>query len=475
MNNIKHIFDEIAAESSTINKIKILTKYKNDTLLKRVLYLAKSKRIKFYIKQIPPYENYPLGLDFQKTLEELVDNLTSRKLSGNEAIHYLASVLSNVELDEAYIIERIIEKDLKIGMGTTQINKVFPDLIEKTPYQGAKSYSKDLCVKLFNGKPIPTHNSVVAYSDIKMDGRYANAIIDNGTVELESRAGETTFIGEAPLLKELAKFGDCVLNGELTIDGVQNRATANGMVTSIIDIEKKRVERTNGETQKHIDNFESRHGSYQEAVDNIRYTVWDVITLEEYFTRKSNRPYHVRRSILISMLDLLGTNKVEMVESREVYTLRESMEHFLDALNRGLEGTILKSATAAWKDGKPATQIKMKLEMSVDLKIVAFKYGSKGTKNENVISTLVTESSCGLLKSEPAGMTEEMMQYVTDNQDTLLGTIVEVRSCGLTTNKDGDYALLHPSVEKLRDDKDTCDSLASAKEIEEMAKTLSEA
>jgi len=260
----------------------------------------------------------------------------------------------------------------------------------------------------------------------------------------------------------------------LTIDGVPNRATANGMVTSIIDIEENRDVRTDKETQKHIDKFEGKHGSYREAVDNIHYTVWDIITLDEYFERKSDTPYYKRREILKSMLGVVNSSRISFVESREVYTLREAMEHFLDALDRGLEGTIMKAATAGWKDGKPNWQVKMKLEMNVDLKIVGFEYGEAGKKNEHVISTLLCESSCGLLKSDASGMKEVMMQYVTDNQDTLLGTIVEVRSCGLTTNKDGDYRLLHPSVVELRDDKDTCDSLASAKEIEEAAKSLAE-
>ena len=148
------------------------------------------------------------------------------------------------------------------------------------------------------------------------------------------------------------------------------------------------------------------------------------------------------------------------------------MEHFLDALERGLEGTILKSATAGWKDGKPTTQVKMKLEMSVDLKIVGFEYGNEGTKNVDVISRLLTESSCGLLKTKPSGMSEEMMQHVTDNQDELMGTIVEVRCCGLSQNSKGEWSLAHPSVVELRSDKDTCDSLGSAREVEEMAKSL---
>ena len=173
---------------------------------------------------------------------------------------------------------------------------------------------------------------------------------------------------------------------------------------------------------------------------------------------------------------LFGNESTEqmlsIVETVVVSSFKEAMEHFQDALERGLEGTILKSMDGAWKDGKPTWQVKMKLEMNIDLRIVGFKYGSEGTKNEHVISTLITESSCGLLKTNPSGMKEDMMKYVTENQEELLGTIVEIRCCGLSQNSKGDWSTLHPSVEKLRDDKDTCDSLESAKEIEEMAKSL---
>jgi ATP-dependent DNA ligase len=51
-----------------------------------------------------------------------------------------------------------------------------------------------------------------------------------------------------------------------------------------------------------------------------------------------------------------------------------------DTQKRGLEGTIIKAANAGWKDGKPTYQIKMKLEMDIDLRIVGFNYGSKGTR-----------------------------------------------------------------------------------------------
>jgi hypothetical protein len=458
--NIKDILDEIAAESGSNMKMEILGKYRDNELLKRVLYLAKSKRVKFYIKQIPENES---SFNPSYKLEEAVGDLrvlSDREVTGHAAIEFLTTTLSSLSEDDAYVIERIIEKDLKIGMGTSNINKVFPKLIEKTPYMGAKSFSEKLARNILVNP---------AYSQIKMDGRYCNAVIQDGDVDLVSRQGETTHVGDAPFLKELSKVDNCVLNGELTIDG-HDRYEANGMISSIVDIEGKKDVRGVEETQKHINKFESKHGSYEDAISSIRFTVWDMITVEEYFNKKSTTSYSDRLEMLGRLLP--DREMVSLVESKYVTTYEEAIEHFQDALDRGLEGTILKSTSGTWKDGKPNWQVKMKLEMSIDLKIVGFNYGTKGTKNENVISTLQTESSCGLLKTNPSGMKEKMMNQVTNNQESLMGTIVEIRCCGLSQDSDGNWSTLHPSVVKLRDDKDTCDSLESAQEIEDMAKGL---
>ena len=117
----------------------------------------------------------------------------------------------------------------------------------------------------------------------------------------------------------------------------------------------------------------------------------------------------------------------------------------------------------------------MKLEMDVDLVIVGFNYGTKGTKNESVISSLSCESSDGLLKTRPQGIKEEMMQYITENQDSLMGKIVQVKCNGLSNDKDGNYSLLYPAFMMVRDDKNTCDNLEGIKSIENMVKSLATA
>ena len=459
---IKQIFDEIASESSTNKKVEILSQYKDNDLLKRVLYLADSPRIKFYIKQIPTYE---CGA-FDQGLEVALDTLTalsSRSLTGHAAINHLKATLEFCNQDDAYIIERIIEKDCKMNLGTTLINKVFPKLIEETAYMGAKAFEEKLARKIFADGP--------AYSQIKMDGRYCNARINHGKVELESRQGEPTLLDDAKFLRELASLEyNMILNGELTMKNI-SRYKSNGIIASLISIKKKSLEGDDVTTE--IADFESEHMPYQEALDSIVFTIWDMITPEQYKAKKSATPYNIRFDCVIEMLQYVPVKftNLTFVETNIVSTYEEAIEHFQLALARGEEGTILKSGKGGWKDGKPNFQVKMKLEIDVDLTIVGFNYGTG--KNANVISSVNAQSSDGLVNTRPTGINEKMMKFITQNQDKLLNTILEVKCSGLSKDEKGNYSLLHPVFKMLRtDEKTTSDSLPTIIGIEAMAKML---
>lgn len=460
---IKNILDEISSEPSTNKKIEILTKYKDNDLLKRVLYLAYSKRVKFYIKQLPDY-TYNQFQDIPSLEYHLnsLSKLSNREVTGNDAVALLTYILSASIPDDAYVIERIISKDLKIGMGSTNINKVFGDFIEDTPYMGAKSFSEKLAKEI-----VKRH----AYSQTKMDGRYANAIIEDGTVTFESRSGEPNYLDGSAVSKELSSFENIVLNGEFTIDGC-DRYTSNGIIASLISIGEKKA---NGEdvTKKTIE-FEKEHGkTYQSALDSIVYTVWDAITLEEYTAFYSKTPYNIRLHKVSALVK--GSKNVRLVETTIVNTYSEAINDFQAKLAAGLEGTILKAHDGVWKDGKPNHQCKMKLSMDVDLKIVGYNFGTKGTKNESVISSLIVESSCGRVRTQPTNMTEKVMKHITENKDKLIGSILECKCSGLSKDRDGNYSLLYPNYKELRTDKTTCDSLESIIEIENMLKGVSSA
>lgn len=457
---IKRILDELSSTSKTNVKLEILERYKDVPLLDEVLLKAYSRRIKFWIRQIPEYITSGKNMPLEWGLDKLRD-LSNREVTGHDAVNYLKYILETVSKDDAIVIERIIGKDLKIGVAEKMINKIFKDLIPTTPYMGAKSYDRKLVDSILS-----TGNAV---SQVKMDGRYCNAVIENGQVELLSRQGEITNIGSADLIRELETIGDCVLNGELTIDGI-HRYEANGIVSSIIDIESKREERTPEVTQKHIDRFEKEHGNYESMVNRIKYTVWDMISIQEYYNHKSELEYFFRITELASTIERLST--VQLIEFKKVVTYSDVMSHFKEIVERGDEGTVLKSMNEGWKNGKPNWQVKVKKEDYYDLKIVGFNYGTPGTKNENLISSINVETEDGLLKTSPGGITEKDMEYITNNQGLLMGKIAEVKCSGLSKDKEGNYALLHPVFIKIRDDKNTANTLNECLEIDKMISEL---
>jgi len=462
---IKNILNEIASESSTNKKMDILKTYKDNEILKAVLYLAESKRVKFYIKQIPEYSENTGELSLKNAITELYQ-IYKRNVTGKDASNFLSNLLSKVSEDNAYVIERIIEKDVKIGMGSTNINKILgKNFIEKTPYMGAVAFKESIAKDILS-----TSNGAV--SDVKMDGRYCNALIDGGTIRLESRGGEPSYLEGSKFLNELKEFNDnIVLNGELTMDNV-TRYESNGIIASCISIGKKRTE--GKDIDKELIKFSKKHKmSLQDALDRIVFTVWDCITPDEYADNKSDTVYSVRLNTLHKLISTYNPIMIRLVESKQVNSYSEAVEHFLECLNRGEEGTILKSLNGAWKDGKPKWQCKMKLEMDLDMEIIGFNLGTPGSKNENLISSVTVQSSDGIVKTSPAGMSEDDMEYVTANQQDLLGKIIKVKCSGLSENSKGSKSLLHPVFIEIRDDKSTADSYDDMLQIENMKKKLS--
>ena len=466
---IRQIFDEIAAEPGTNKKMEILGKYKDNQLLKDVLYLANSGRVKFYIKQIPEYT--PMDSHSLDVAIIALDGLSSRKVTGDKAVAYLKSILTSLNADDAYIIERIIEKDCKIGMGTSNMNKVFPNLIEDTYYMGAVPFNEKKIRNIFEkGKQ--------GISEVKADGRYCNVTIADGNVEMVSRQGEQTLITGALLLDEFAKFGDCVLNGELVIDGVK-RETSNGIITSIIDISEKLASEEPADkkkTQASIDKMLKRHGVvYKDVLNKIRFIVWDILDLNEYATNVCKVKRIDRLNKLKSVISQQSSTMISLVEHKFVSSYEEALAHFAEMLARGEEGTILKSMDGVWRDGKHAYQVKMKVEFELDLKVISFEYGDKGTKNEFVISSVNCESSCGRLKATAQGIKEDEMARITENQDNLKGSIAAVKCNGVTTNRNGGYSVNYPVLKEFRKDKVIANSLEECLEIDAAAKGIKKA
>ena len=150
MNSVFEILSTLESNNSRNYKIEILTKHKDNELLKEVIRLALSPMIQFYQRKIPEYtyELMDSPYDLKWAIDSISKKLSTRMFTGNNAIFVLKEILSCISSDDAKVIERIIQKDLKCGVNTSTVNKVWPNLISEFPCMLCSEYDEKLVSKI---------------------------------------------------------------------------------------------------------------------------------------------------------------------------------------------------------------------------------------------------------------------------------------------------------------------------------------
>lgn len=420
--NLNDFFNTLAADAGRNYKIDLLKKNANDKTLKEVVRLALDPFTQFYQRKIPKYEQtYKLTFALEWAIEEL-NKLSSRELTGNAAIDHLTYILSSLKTDDAKVIERIIEKDLKCGVSTATANAVWPDLIMDYPCMLCSQYEEKLIKKV----------KWPAYVQLKMDGMRFNAIIRGGKVEFRSRNGkEIQLLGNLEdEFIQLANGIDCVFDGELLVvsdSGILDRQTGNGILN-----------KANKGTI-----------SVKEAA-RVRATIWDVIPYEAFVAGFCDVTYD-RRYETLQCLTL--PNKIKLVETTTVYSLDAANKIFEDYLSKGQEGIILKTFDGVWENKRTKSQIKFKGELECDLKVVMIQAGTG--KYNGLLGAIICTSDDGVVNvSVGSGFTDDQrLNYGYD----LIGKIVAVKYNARIKNKDGEDSLFLPVFIEVREDKDKAD------------------
>jgi len=226
--NINIFLESLAANASRNFKIEQLNANSNDETLREVVRLALDPFTQFYQRKIPKYTRGTLEntIKLPEAIGLLFD-LSERHVTGHAAIDHLTAILSNTSEDDAKVIERIIQKDLKCGVQVSTANAVWGGLIREYPVMLCSGFEQKLVDKI----------KYPAYAQLKMDGMRFNAIVRSGKVEFRSRNGkEILLLGN--LEQEFAALAgdvDCVFDGELLVMDDEDyqyadRQTGNGIL-----------------------------------------------------------------------------------------------------------------------------------------------------------------------------------------------------------------------------------------------------
>lgn len=470
MKKIRDIIKEIGNEDSTNRKIELLKKYSDNSTLKCIMNYAYNNQYIFRIKsdesRLP--KTYTDTLSIHDALLRIEENILGRKVIGNNARDFLEYTLGFMNEEDAIIIHNMINKDLKIGVASSTINKVWKNLIPKQP---------QLLASPCNEKTLRNINyENGAYAQLKADGARCFINIkyfketDDITIKMTTR-DSNEYHGLEKIKNSLLfymktnghnyedKEGnvEIELDGELVVfndDGHTKRAGSNGIM--------------NKSVQGTISDEEQK---------TVNFLTWDIIDArtpkEEYSKRLENL------TKLVETIDgLVWHSPIKLIETTVVFSLDEAREVYRKYVDMGLEGIILKNIDSVWENRRSKNLVKFKEVIEVDLEVIGFTQIKTG---ENKLGSLQLRSSCGMIEvSCGSGFTDttrkkikgewndiplsERHEYdrelLWENREDLSGKIVQIKCNGLVKDKTKEiHSLYLPIFQCFRFDKSEANKL----------------
>lgn len=417
------ILEEIGNASGKA-KLAILQENKNDELLADVLHFLFNPRIvtgiskKKMAKEVMTYETF-----FNNEIERVIAVMNYLAENNTGTIENLSTVKSIIEstedMKERQFLESLVVKDMPIGISGSTINKAFKDLIPVFKLQKGK---------LYEGEEILDPQVV----SLKLDGN--SATVFNNTTEtfILSRSG-AIMEGLDHIIafyREHMPFG-YVYQGELiakNYDGLAHGELfrfSNGITNS----------KKNDEKQL------------------LQHVVFDVVPTDDFEKGKCEMAYLDRLTIAQSCVEEYEpyASEFQDVEVVPVYAFTSDIVKIMniakEKMLEGFEGLMICTGDSIYKKGKQKWLQKIKEFNTMDLEVVALKEHIRGGK----VGALVVK-----YKGEEVavgGIKDADRIFWWNNQNAIIGQIIEVKYFRETTDKNGKVSLRFPTFVRVRTDK----------------------
>lgn len=448
---IIEMLNQLEATSGRNDKINMLVEcLEGSSTFYNTCRLALDSLIRFGIRNWPLFEEVEyITVDFDDTLS-MIEQLSGMNHS-QQLIDDIAMLYNHCDPSEREVVKRILMKDLRCGVQVATINKAIElcnkkynttyEKIFDYPCMLTSAYDQKKADKLFNLK-----NDEQLYCQQKCDGMRFNAVVEsNGNVGFYGRSGKPIEIPDdrfTEIFQYLAGGEDIVFDGELLIDGTADgdaveRSTGNGILNKAV------------------------RGT-MDAIDAARVTavLWDEIPLNEFRAGKSTKKYHDRFASLTDRLKGKKLNRVFPVLTWMITNKLEANKLFIEMVEHGREGVIIKSPNNIWKNVRATDTLKLKAENDIDLLCVSVTNISNGQQK---IGSIQCVSSDGKLQvGVGSGFTDA--DRIEFYKNPPIGKIITVRyNAIIKDSKTGILSLFLPRFVEVREDKDIADSSENIK------------
>lgn len=356
----------IGQNGSTLEKKRLLKAFMGHELFRKVLSAALNPFITYGIIPEKSWVDDSKGEgDFDNDTWLMLDDLASRRLTGNNAKESVRGELARLNQPSAKLLSYILKKDLRAGFGTSLVNSVEKNFIPTFDVMLAYPFTK--------------YASKVTYPmavEPKLDGVRVMAVVKqmfddpDEAVKFYSRSGKefTSFNHlKVPMLETLKEW-------QLKFDVIPQTWIFDGEMVSgnfnktVSEVRKKDAECTDAE-----------------------FYLFDMVTMFSFNKQdfESEGTYLERRKRLMGFVDCSGEHPVRLIQSGKANNEAEVMRAYQMCRDRGLEGILVKDPRHFYERKRSKAWLKIKAEESVDSVVVGAYFGEPEKQFENTLGGLV--------------------------------------------------------------------------------------
>ncbi|MCD3331155.1 hypothetical protein [Clostridium botulinum] len=418
MKKIYEIVTQIASTSSRNEKETILNNNKENELLSNIFqfifnpYIVTGISSKKYNKFKDINSNSSIT-NIKEMMEYLKVNNTGRDMD----IKSIIGFINDQDEQLRDVLKQIATKSLKIGVTAKTLNKVYgKGFIPEFNVMLADKYFTNQ--NRINGEFIVT---------TKLDGGRAVIIKENGNVKFFTRQGQP--IEDMVEIQEEVKSlpDNMVYDGELLLRNDKKL------------VSKDLYRATMKETRK--DGIKK----------NLIFNCFDIIPINDFINGKCKTPCIERKNQLHDLLSNLNLEHIIEVPMLYIGTDKNEIIRLLDeARSKDKEGVMVNLSNAPYECKRSKNLLKVKIMQSADLKIIGFEKGEG--KLSNTLGKILVDYK-GNQVGVGSGFSDQDREYIWNNQNDLLGKIVEVQYFEETQNQNGGISLRFPVFKGIRIDK----------------------
>ena len=423
---LKNLIESLEKTNSSNEKQVILkiNSIKNEELFSKFMEYTYSYQKQYYVTSSNLKKNSDLILDKAvfNDIFSLLDSLDARLHTGHDAIK-LVNTFIRQNKDYEDIIHRIIDRDLKCGVGKTIINKVIK-CIPVFKVALADKYSDNEL------KKTNKENWLISR---KIDGVRCIAIVDEkSNSKFFSRQGKEFEVLQK-VRDEIKTSGikDCVLDGEICIVDDKDNEDFQSVMKEI-----RRKDHT---------------------IENPVYKIFDILSHKEFNDQTSSRTFMERyRYNLVPLF-------VNEDKSHKSYdTLRLVVQHgmkdfeFLkqQSAKNNWEGLMFRRADQYYKGKRSKDILKYKVMSDAEYKVVGIEESTKPFLIDGImkelpcVGNLIIEHK-GNKVGVGSGLSDKQKREWLAKPEQIVGKVITVQYFEETQNQDGEYSLRFPVLKHI--------------------------